>query len=234
MIESVAGHGFASVKAIVLQAANSISIILFDWDGTLADSALLGLAAYQKTFAQLGISFRMDLYEAAYSPNWYSTYEAFGLPQEKWTLADELWNQHYRKQTANLVDGAAETLQGLHQQGYQLGVVTSGHEQRVCREIKASALADIFEVIVCHEHVVKRKPDPEGLELALARLSACADNAAYVGDTPEDILMGKRASILTVGVRSDYPTSGRLLDSAPDIHIESIRDLADHFRGGSA
>ena len=213
------------------EQVNSISVILFDWDGTLADSARLGLAAYQKTFAQLGISFHMDLYEAAYSPNWYLTYEAFGLPQEKWIVADELWNQHYRNQTAKLVEGAAPTLCDLRRQGYRLGVVTSGHEARVCREISESALADIFEVIICHEHVTNKKPDPEGLQTALARLSAGANDAAYVGDTPEDILMGKRARLFTVGVRSEYPSSARLADSAPDIQIESIRDLLNHFRG---
>src|ERR1700730_3394606 len=53
-----------------------ITTLVFDWDGTLADSASLGLAAFQKTFADLGVPFPQDVYEATYSPNWYSTYEA--------------------------------------------------------------------------------------------------------------------------------------------------------------
>ena len=73
-----------------MKSTSSITTLLFDWDGTLADSAHLGLAAYQKTFAQLGVAFPQEIYEAAYSPNWYSTYEALGLPREKWQLADEL------------------------------------------------------------------------------------------------------------------------------------------------
>jgi len=62
----------------------SIRTILFDWDGTLADSAGLGLQAFQKTFADLDFLFPMDVYEATYSPNWYATYEALGLPKDKW------------------------------------------------------------------------------------------------------------------------------------------------------
>ncbi len=73
----------------------SISTLLFDWDGTIVDSAHLGLAAYQKTFAELDAAFSQEIYEATYSPNWYATYEALGLPKEKWSQADDLWQIHY-------------------------------------------------------------------------------------------------------------------------------------------
>ena len=216
-----------------MKSTDSISTLLFDWDGTLADSAHLGLAAFQKTFAELGVSFGVDIYEATYSPNWYTTYEALGLPPEKWPLADDLWRRHYEKQTAELIEGAGVTLLALHRKGYRLGVVTSGNEGRVGREIEQSALASLFEVVICNEHVANKKPHPEGLEIALARLGSRGDESAYVGDAPEDIEMGKRANILTVGVRSNYPSSARLLSSAPDIYLESISGLSSHFPGGS-
>jgi HAD superfamily hydrolase (TIGR01509 family) len=214
-----------------VKSTNSISTLLFDWDGTLADSAHLGLAAFQKTFAELGVDFSLDIYEAAYSPNWYTTYEALGLPKEKWQLADDLWRVHYEKQTAQLVEGAADTLLALHRKGYRLGVVTSGHENRVRREIDQSALTEVFEAVVCNEHTTNKKPHPEGLEVALQRLNSRRAEAAYVGDAPEDVEMGKRANILTVGLRSNYPSSTRLLSSAPDIYLESISGLSSHFPG---
>jgi HAD superfamily hydrolase (TIGR01509 family) len=210
---------------------SSISTLLFDWDGTLADSAHLGLAAFQKTFAELGVNFGLDIYEATYSPNWYTTYEALGLPKEKWLLADELWRLHYEKETAQLIEGASDTLLTLYRKGYRLGVVTSGNEGRVGREIQQSALAGLFEVVICNEHIANKKPHPEGLELALARLSSKCAESVYVGDAPEDIEMGKRANMLTVGVRSKYPSSVRLLSSAPDIYLESITGLSSHFPG---
>lgn len=212
-----------------VKSTNSISTLLFDWDGTLADSAHLGLAAFQKTFAELGVAFSRGIYEATYSPNWYTTYEALGLPRDKWQSADDLWNLHYGEQTALLVKGAAETLLDLRRKGYRLGVVTSGHEHRVGREIDQSALAGVFEVIICNEHTINRKPHPEGLELALRRLDSRQEDSAYIGDAPEDIEMGKRASVLTVGVRSAYPSSARLRVAAPDIYLESLTQLTHHF-----
>ena len=51
----------------------------------------------------------------------------------------------------------------------------------------------------------------------------------YVGDAPEDIEMGRRGNVMTVGVRSAYPSSKRLLTAKPDLYIEQMVDLVNHF-----
>jgi HAD superfamily hydrolase (TIGR01549 family) len=208
---------------------SSITTLLFDWDGTLVDSAHLGLAAFQKTFADLGFAFLLDVYETAYSPNWYSTYEALGLPKEKWKTADDLWLQHYGDELAQLIEGAADILLDLHRKTYKLGVVTSGSVIRVSREIEQAKLTDVFQVVICNEHMVNKKPHPEGLQIALQKLNTPSEQAAYVGDAPEDIQMGKSAKVLTVGVRSKYPSSARLVNASPDIYIETLGELSMHF-----
>lgn len=206
-----------------------INTLVFDWDGTLVDSATLGLAAFQRAFSELGHPFPMDIYEAAYSPNWYSTYEALGLPRDKWEHADELWLKHYGEQTAELIQGVGDTLKDLNRRNYRLAVVTSGSESRVHREIEQSVLRGLFHTVVCNEHIVNKKPHPEGLEIALRRLNCQPREAAYVGDAPEDIEMGRTAKVLTVGVRSSYPSSSRLLSASPDIYLESLSELLQHF-----
>jgi HAD superfamily hydrolase (TIGR01549 family) len=208
---------------------NLISTLIFDWDGTLVDSAELGLAAFQRTFAELGEPFPLDIYEANYSPNWYSTYAALGLPRDKWHLADDLWLKHYGDQLAELIDGVAETLLNFHRAGYQLGVVSSGSTARVTREVSGSPLADIFNVVICNEHIVNKKPHPEGLEKALKSLGRRAEESAYVGDAPEDIQMGRGANVLTIGVRSNYPSNSKLVAAGPDIYLEKLADLRNHF-----
>jgi HAD superfamily hydrolase (TIGR01509 family) len=209
---------------------DSISTLIFDWDGTLVDSASLGLAAFQKTFAELDFAFPLDVYEAHYSPNWYTTYEALGLPKEKWQIADDLWLQHYGAETAQLIEGVGEALLELKRRSYRLAVVSSGSESRVCREIGESVLGDAFDAVVCNEHIVNKKPDPEGLNLALARLNCSAGESAYVGDAPEDIAMGKAADVFTVGVRSNYPSSSRLLAASPELYLESLTELSLWFK----
>jgi pyrophosphatase PpaX len=211
----------------------NISTLLLDWDGTIVDSAHLVLNAYQKAFAELDVTFSLEIYEVSHSPNWHLTYEALGLPKDKWARADHLWRFHYDHDTAGIIEGAAETLVSLRAKGYRLGVVTSGHNDRVQREAKQLGLIDLFELFVCHEDITQRKPDPEGLQIALARLKSQPEKCAYVGDAPEDIQMGKAAGLLTVGVRSNYPSNGRILSLSPDIYVESLMELSDYFPGVS-
>jgi len=207
----------------------SITTLLFDWDGTVVDSAQLGLTAFEQSFAALGVAFDHEIYRAVYSPNWYSVYEAMGLPKEKWQKADELWVQHYGEQTAQPVAGAQETLNELKRKGYRLGVVSSGSECRVGREVSKLGLESLFEVVVCNEQMENKKPHPEGLETAIGTLGCLREESCYVGDSPEDIEMGKRANLLTVGVRSAYPTSWKLESHHPDIFLKSLTELLDHF-----
>jgi HAD superfamily hydrolase (TIGR01509 family) len=206
-----------------------INTLIFDWDGTLADSAHLGLIAFEKTFNELGVPFQHAVYEATYSPNWYSTYEALGLPREHWQVADEIWTRHYGEQSAPLIDGVSETLLALLAKGYQLAVVTSGTRSRVCREVQQSVLSDAFAVIVCNEDIVNKKPHPEGLLQAMNKMNVVASQCAYVGDAPEDIEMGSRGNVLTIGVRSNYPSSARVRSANPDLYLERLAELVDHF-----
>ena len=85
--------------------------------------------------------------------------------------------------------------------------------------------------------MVNKKPHPEGLETALALLNRLPEQSCYVGDSPEDVEMGKKANMLTIGVRSGYPTNWRLASANPDIYLESLTELsslfsADSSRGG--
>ena len=131
----------------------SITTLLFDWDGTLFDSATAGRIAFQKTFDDLGIAFTEEFYEQGYSPNWYSMYEALNLEKDKWQMADALWLQHYGEQPPKLVAEASSTLLELRSRGYCLGIVTSGTERRVTREIEKLGLTSMFKAVICNEHI---------------------------------------------------------------------------------
>ncbi len=209
--------------------SDRLTTLLFDWDGTLFDSACSGLLAFQKTFDDLGITFTQEFYDTHYSPNWYAMYEALNLPKDSWKTADELWLKHYGEQPPKLVEGAGSTIDELHSRGYRLGIVTSGTERRVTRELDQLGLRSLFEAVICNEHIVNKKPHPEGLEKAMRLLASAPGVCSYIGDAPEDVQMGKTARVFTVGVRSAYPTSKLLLSERPDIHLESIGELLLHF-----
>ena len=74
--------------------------VLFDWDGTLVDSADLSFRCYVAVFTRFGVPFDRDAYARTYSPDWYRTYRLLGLDEACWPEADRLWREHYTRHAA--------------------------------------------------------------------------------------------------------------------------------------
>jgi beta-phosphoglucomutase-like phosphatase (HAD superfamily) len=201
-----------------------IDTVLFDWDGTLIDSSQSSFVAFQKTFQDLGILVGSDQYQRIYSPDWRSMYQALELPPQKWEEADKLWIQYYGEGIPLMVDGGRSALEYLAERCC-LGVVTSGSRARVCREMNVLHLAGYFQTVVSGDDVRYGKPHPEGLQAAMKQICREPQTCCYVGDSPEDVEMGKRAGVWTIGIQSRYPGSGRLLSAKPDFCISSISQL---------
>ncbi|HEY6140554.1 MAG TPA: HAD family hydrolase [Thermoanaerobaculia bacterium] len=203
----------------------SLRAVLFDWDGTLADTAEASFRCYVRTFAEYGIAFDRDTYRQTYSPNWYHTFRCVGLPEERWADADERWLVHFAEETVDLIDGAREALEALARRGLTQAIVTSGTRPRIERELVAHGLR--FDEVVCGTDTARKKPHPEPLQLALSRLGIEPSEAAYVGDSPEDVMMAKAASVYAVAVPGAYPNREALAAAGADVIAEDLARAVD-------
>ena len=208
-----------------MEPANVITTVLFDWDGTLFDSAAASRRAFQKMFGEFGIACTEERHDELYAPDWHGMYRALDLPREVWPHADRRWLHHFGEEQPALVEGAAGVLAALAGRGMELGIVSSGTRSRILRELERLGLAKTFGVVVSNEDVANRKPHPEGLERAMRALACPPEACCFVGDTPEDILMGKAAEVLTVAVPSGYVGAGRLAECGPGVLLGHIREL---------
>ena len=200
-----------------MRGSSALRGVLFDWDGTLVNTAEASYRCYQKLFSGYGIAFDRGAFQRTYSPNWHLTYSALGLPEERWAEADARWLSHYGQEQVVLIEGAREALLRVHDAGLVAGLVTSGDRVRVARELDALGVAPLFQVVVCAEDTVQRKPHPEGLRLALRRLALPPHEAAYVGDSPEDVQMARAAGVWAVGIPGGFPNREALAASRPDL-----------------
>jgi len=203
--------------------------VLFDWDGTLLNSYLADARAYLAMFRALEIDWGLDDLSRHYSPDWYRVYRAARIPRSKWALADRLWRSAYASERPALLPGARTVIRRLVQ-SFTLGIVTSGSRGRVRKQLREFALKESFATCVFSEDVTRRKPHPAPLELALRRLCAEPEEAVYVGDTPEDIEMARRAGVRAIGVFGPFPTAKRIRSARPDLLLQSIGELPRHLR----
>lgn len=199
---------------------------VYDWDGTLLDSAEASFRCYVKLFGSYGITFDRASFERTYSPDWYRTYRELGLPEASWSEANDRWLDLYRSETCPLLPGAAAALDALHQAGVAQGLVTSGSSARVEADLARLGLASRFDVVVAGGDVRHRKPHPEGLLIALDRLRVGPTEAAYVGDSPEDIEMAHAAGVFAVAVPGGFPNRAALLAARPQVAVRDVAEAA--------
>jgi len=198
--------------------------VLFDWDGTLLDSYHADARAYQKMFAELGIRWNLAELAEHYSPDWHNVYRAAALPRERWAEADSLWRRFYRSERPKLQPGARRVLERLAQR-YRLGLVTSGSPWRVRAQLRTLALSALFAARVFGDEAPRRKPHPSPLRLALRRIGCQPAACVYVGDTPEDVAMARRAGVAVIGLIGHSPVPARLRAARPDALIARIAAL---------
>ncbi|PYQ31194.1 MAG: hypothetical protein DMF56_04645 [Acidobacteria bacterium] len=204
---------------------SSVRAVLFDWDGTLADTAEATFRCYVRTFESFAIPFDRVTYTRTYSPNWYHTFRAIGLPEEHWPAADQRWLANFADEQTALMDGARGVLEGLTANGIATGIVTSGNRVRVSRELETHGIAAHIHACVYGCDVTQKKPHPEGLLRCLESLGVPARDALYVGDSPEDIEMARGAGVRSIAIPGGYPNRDALLAAKPDRVLESLREL---------
>jgi HAD superfamily hydrolase (TIGR01509 family) len=200
-----------------MRPRDGLRAVLFDWDGTLVDSAEKSYRCYRRVFARFGIDYDHALFEKTYAPDWYRTYEDLGLPPERWSEADDGWLACYASEPSVLLPGAKEALEAFAAAGLVQGLVSSGDPVRVRTEIEALGVARHFATVVCGGETAGRKPHPEPLLLALGRLSVGPEHSAYVGDSPEDVLMAKAAGAYAIGVPGGFPNRDALAAAEPHL-----------------
>jgi HAD superfamily hydrolase (TIGR01549 family) len=198
--------------------------VVFDWDGTLLDSYQADARAYVAMFQTLGIPWNLAELAKHYSPDWYSVYRAASLPEDRWAEADRLWRHFYRGQRPRLQPGARRVLERLGRR-YRLGLVTSGSAWRVRAQLRTLALTALFEARVFGDQAPRKKPHPAPLRLALRRLGCPPAACVYVGDTPQDVAMARRAGVPVVGVIGNSPVPARLRAARPEALIERLAAL---------
>jgi phosphoglycolate phosphatase len=216
----------------VIPDRSLVDAVLFDWDGTLVNSAEVSFRCFESVFRGYGIAFDRAAYAATYSPNWHRTYTAVGLPEDRWSEADSRWVASYLRETIPLMEGARDAVGRLVQAGLTVALVTSGDRVRVEKELAAHGLDRVFGVVVCGPDTANKKPHPEALLLALGTLGVPPGRAVYVGDSPEDVEMARNAGAWSIGVPGGFPNAAALERAKPDLFAERLSDAVDALIGG--
>ncbi len=210
--------------------ANDWDAVFFDLDGTLADTVGLILHCYRHTM---------------------TTHLGEALPDERWleTIGQPLRTQlalfaRDAGETADMLEtyvtfqrrvhdgmiapfpGALGAVAQLRERGVPLAVVTSKGREMATRTIEHCGFAEVLEVVVSADDVVRGKPDPEPVHQTLDRMGLSdPGRVLFVGDAPWDIRAGRAAGTQTAAVLWGPYEPARLAEEEPDSTLREIHEV---------
>ena len=134
----------------------------------------------------------------------------------------DTWMEHYRHKT-EAIPGSLELLKNLHARGLRLGIATSSG--RDLPFLDHWGVRHLFSGIIGREDVENRKPHPEPILKCLERLALQPHEAVYIGDSPIDVQASRAAGSHTVGVLTGTSSREVMVHHAPDYILESVAEL---------
>lgn len=123
-----------------------------------------------------------------------------------------------------LCPGAEDVLNWLGQAGVQTGIVSTKGSDQIAGIFEKYSLREGLSLIIGGQDVTKNKPDPEGLNLALARLGLDRADVLFCGDTVIDAETARRAGVDFCAVLNGT-TPAEAFNDYPHVHVAP--DLAD-------
>lgn len=204
-------------------------LLIFDWDGTLMDSAGVIVDSIQRACEDIGLSAPSD--RASRQIIGLGLVQALqtllpDLPADDYPRLVERYRHHYlgRDDRIPLFDGVAEGIGQLHASGFQLAVATGKSSLGLSRALEASKLGAWFSATRCADQT-HSKPHPAMVLELIAELDADPVRTLVIGDTSHDLLMAANAGVASLGVTYGAHEAADLHPHAPLALMNSFAEV---------
>lgn len=179
--------------------------MVFDFDGTLADTEPLSEIAWRETLAEVGYELSDEDVRAVVGHPYAHTFAYFarraplGDPEEFRPLVRARF-QRLLHEGLRLHADAEATLRELAARGVPLAIASSSHRDHVLRIVERFRIDDLVRTVIGADDVERHKPDPEPYLAAAAALGVDPRRCSAVEDTPVGIGSATAAGMFTVAV----------------------------------
>lgn len=204
-------------------------LLVFDWDGTLMDSASAIVGALQSACADLGLpvpSEERSRYIIGLGLNDAMHHVLPNIDSSQYPKIVERYRVHYLRRDADtaLFPGAAELVTALNGAGFLLAVATGKGRHGLERVLASTGLKGLFHASRCADEG-HSKPHPGMLEALLEELGVASHQALMIGDTTHDMEMARAAGVARVAAAYGAHSRDALLNFEPLACVSDVADL---------
>jgi phosphoglycolate phosphatase len=204
-------------------------LLVFDWDGTLIDSAAAIVEALQ--LACLDVGLERPSAERARHIIGLGLKDALAylvpeLDEQDYAKLVERYRVHFlaRDRETTLFPGIEAGLAGLGRQGHLLAIATGKSRRGLERALDHTGLRSYFVTSRCADESFS-KPHPGMLQAVMGELSMGADETLMIGDTTHDLEMAANAGVQCVAVGYGAHSRENLIALRPVTCVESTDEL---------
>lgn len=211
-----------------------IRLLIFDFDGTLADTQSLILASYQGAMQRLGLPIRSAAeckrtIGLPLAGGWATLYPDFD--QRKIDICvntyREVFDEVKPQYHPPLFPGVYDTLCQLYDKGLKMTIASSRSYKSLMEFCHEHGIDKMMSMILGADNVAKAKPDPEPVICTLRALCMHPEETMVIGDMPVDIAMGKGAGAITTGVTYGNASAEDLYSAGADYVTDDFRKLTE-------
>ncbi|MFJ4054020.1 HAD family hydrolase [Pseudomonas sp. NPDC089743] len=216
----------------------SYELLIFDWDGTLADS--IGRIVESMNAAAERAGEAPSPEEAVKGIIGLALGEAIStLYPHLDSVQVETFRQHYAdiytaldQQPSPLFEGVVESLEGFRAEGYRLAVATGKARRGLDRVLRANGWERFFDITRAADET-RGKPHPLMLEEILGHCGVQPGQALMVGDSAFDLLMAKNAGMHSAAVGYGAMSLQALAEFGPQVCIDHFSQLREWLAGSA-
>jgi phosphoglycolate phosphatase len=215
-----------------LTQARKFDLLVFDWDGTLIDSAAAIVAAIQAAISELNWEPRSEnVLRNIIGLGWREACRHLypEYPDSEFERLQALYKSHFYtglRRPSALFDGVAELLQMLTDQGYLLAIATGKSRAGLNRDLQQTGLLRWIVTSRCADETTS-KPHPQMLLEIMDELMIEPSRTLMIGDTEYDMEMARKAGTAAVAVSYGVHGAERLLVHQPLACLKGINELFD-------
>ena len=136
---------------------------------------------------------------------------------------DSVFIRLMRTEFKNMIEEipkAKITLESLRKNGIKIGIVTT--KDKISAEEAVMKFHFPYDLLLTTEDTERTRPDPEPLLKAIEKLDSTPSHTFYCGDTPHDMIQGRRAGVKTIGLTTGMHTKAELEKEKPDFIFDNI------------
>jgi phosphoglycolate phosphatase len=204
-------------------------LIVFDWDGTLFDSAAVITDCIQEAARDMALPVpdrRTASHVIGLGLHDSLRFALPALAPERYPEFLDLYRRYFveREDSLSLFPGVAALLEELQARGHRLAIATGKPRRGLTRALAASGLGPLFAASRCGDET-NSKPHPAMLLELMDQLSLRAEELLMIGDTSHDLGMAKSAGVDAVAVSYGAHPVETLRALAPRACVANVGDL---------